>query len=667
MKKASLIVHQNYVEDVIKNLHETGIMEIIDISKEEPETLEGIEKVATHPDAEACTLYELRLSRLIGILNKLKPKKSGLKALLHPDLPEIRPVEDRPLDEIYSYAEGILEEIEKKILGREQKLQALNEKIEIINQDLNQLELIKDFEFDISHIGESDYVIVKVGKTLDLESLKAEIGTLEKSVIYSKQFGTDKKIEWVVLIGAHILEKDKLEKICREKISEFSFEVSSGPPKELLKSLKDVKKEINKEKKKIASDLRIFAQEQLDDLLALKEEIQLERIRKEVPKNFAKTKSTYILKGWILEKDEKTLQESLSNVSKDHILFNFKTPSANPDNPPTYIKTPRWAGGFKSLLGMFSLPKYNEVNPTIIMGIFFVLFFGIMLGDAGYGIVILALSLYGYIKLSKHSELIRDWSFMGIFMGLITSIVGFLTNSFFGDLIPRFFYSNPDAPLYSLDVFGIHLPANPIKDPLTILAIALIFGLAHLNVGIILGIYQAYKRKNYKKMLTERFCFIPLQIGGGMLIGYFILGWYLPDFLFSVAGILVIIGIIQLFIASGPIGFFAITGYIGDWLSYARLLALGLATAGMALAFNIVSELLKDMIPIQIIGVIIMIFLLIIMHLVNLGLQALGAGVHSLRLQYVEFFNRFYEGGGHEFAPFKIDRKYTKNNEEKID
>ena len=110
--------------------------------------------------------------------------------------------------------------------------------------------------------------------------------------------------------------------------------------------------------------------------------------------------------------------------------------------------------------------------------------------------------------------------------------------------------------------------------------------------------------------------------------------------------------------------FFDITGYVGDWLSYARLLALGLATAGMALAFNVVSQLIPDMIPL--VGIVLLPILLIVLHAVNLGLQALGAAVHSLRLQYVEFFNRFYEGGGHEFAPFKMKRKYTKI-EEKID
>ena len=105
-------------------------------------------------------------------------------------------------------------------------------------------------------------------------------------------------------------------------------------------------------------------------------------------------------------------------------------------------------------------------------------------------------------------------------------------------------------------------------------------------------------------------------------------------------------------------GLFDITGYIGDWLSYARLLALGLATTGMALSFNIVAEIIPQMIPL--IGVAFVPIILVLTHTINLGLQTLGAGVHSLRLQYVEFFNRFYEGGGKKFEPFIIKRKHTK-------
>lgn len=664
MKKTTLIVHQNYVEKVIKNLHENGMMEIIDISKDDQELLKTTEIASTHPEAEPCATYVLRLSRLIGILKRIKPKKSGIKAILNPELPELKFVEDRNIDEMYSYAEGILSEIERKILERDEKLNDLNEKIELINHDIKQLNYINDFEFDISDIGQSDYLIIKTGITPDLDRLTKEIKRIEKSIIFSKQFGNRKKPEWAVLIGAHASEKDNIEKICRENITEFSFNASSGSPKQLLTSLKQEKNEIDKTKKKIISELRIYAKEQLEDLFALREEIQLEKIKKEVQKNFAKTSSTYIIKGWVLEKNVNNLKESVIDVSKDYVSFSFETPSTNPDNPPVHLDTPEWAKAFRTFLDLFATPKYNEIDPMIFMGIFFVLFFGIMLGDAGYGLVLLILSIFGYVKFSKFSETIKNWSFMGIWLAITTIVVGVLTNSFFGDFLQRFIFHNPNQQLYNLTLFGVELPVNSLRNPLTILVMALFFGLVHLNVGIILAIYQTYKNKKFKELITKHLSWVPLQIGGGLLIGSLLMHlWDLGTIEFYLSFILVIIGLILRLVDAGPLGLFDITGYIGDWLSYARLLALGLATTGMALAFNIVAEIIPDMIPL--VGIIFTPIILIIAHTVNLGLQTLGAGVHSLRLQYVEFFNRFYEGGGKKFEPFSIKRKYTKTEEVK--
>jgi V/A-type H+-transporting ATPase subunit I len=139
--------------------------------------------------------------------------------------------------------------------------------------------------------------------------------------------------------------------------------------------------------------------------------------------------------------------------------------------------------------------------------------------------------------------------------------------------------------------------------------------------------------------------------------------WSLGTIETYVSAILFIVGIILRLVSAGPLGLFDITGYIGDWLSYARLLALGLGTTGMALAFNIVAEVIPNMIPV--VGIIFIPIILVIAHTANLGLQTLGAGVHSLRLQYVEFFNRFYSGGGKKFEPFSIKRRYTKLKEGK--
>ena len=665
MKKISLLIHQNYVDNTINELHQSGLLEIINISKKQEDIFLETEASKSHPDSEICANYDLRLTRLIDILKKMRKKPSGLKSILTPETIKLEEVNESNLDENISQAEGLLHNIEKNILENEKKIKELYDEKQKILTNIEKLKYFKDFEFDTKDIGDSEYLFLKIGITQDIENLKSNLKKIDKSFIEYKEFIKEKNKEWSVLIISYFTEKEEVEKISREYLTDINFDNLYGYPKEIIKNLKNQLLEITEKQKKIKRKLNKTAEEKLRDLLVMREQIKIEGKRKDIYSNFLKTDSTYVIEGWVIKKDEEKLKKLIEKTTNNCVIFKSKNPSINPDNPPTYIKTPRWANGFKGLINMFATPKYNEINPTIIMGFFFILFFGVMLGDAGYGLIILILSLFGYFKLGKHSNMFRDWSFMGIWMGIVTTAVGLLTNSFFGDFIPRFIYNDPSKTIYNLEIFGITLPANSIKDPITILVIALIFGLIHLNVGIILGLIQSYKNREYKELITTKSCWIPLQIGGGMLIGYSILDFNLSSSLLIIASILVIIGLIQLMINAGPIGFFDITGYVGDWLSYARLLALGLATAGMALAFNVVAQLLGEMIPF--IGIIIMILLLVFAHLVNLGLQALGAGIHSLRLQYVEFFNRFYEGGGHEFSPFRVKRKYTKIKDKKIE
>lgn len=656
MTKSTLIIHQDYLDDVIRSLHEAGLMEIQTITKEQTEDT-GIQKLIMPPEASLCQEYEARLSALIKILKHSQKKTGGIKAVLHPQLPKMQEVEDLNLDELLSQMEGVIAPIEKKILTDDQKLQSLKTQQQQTTTYLNELLNYTPFDLVLSDKGKSDLLYIKIGKTQNLQRLQDALRSIDELELFSNQIGQGKKIQWSVIIVTHIDHHKELERLIADHFTDVDLPDINKTPKEAINQLKEQKRTLAKQQKTIQTSLANNAKKHLQSLLALREQIQLERIRKELPAKFARTQETIIMQGWVLAEKTDELKKTLDDVTNNNVIYEFQTPSPNPDNPPTYVKTPVWAQSFRTLLELFATPRYNEINPTVIMGIFFVLFFGFMLGDAGYGSVILALSLFAYIKFKRFSPMIRDWSFMGIWLGLITTIVGILTNGFFGDFIPRFIYGNPEQPLYQATIAGIQFPVEPLKDPLTILTIALILGLAHLNVGIILGIYQAYKQKEYKLLLTQRSCWIPLQVGGGMLIGYFILDWTLSQPAFYIAIIMVLIGIIQLFISEGPVGFFGITGYVGDWLSYARLLALGLATAGMALAFNVVAGLLPDLIPI--IGIILLPIVLVFAHLANLILQALGAGVHSLRLQYVEFFNRFYEGGGHNFSPFKITRTYT--------
>jgi len=657
MAKSSLIIHHDYLDEVIRCLHETGIMQITAITKEQTEELDNIHKTTVDPEASVCQDYETRLTTLIKILQQAQKKPGGIKALLHPEVPVIQEIEDLTLEETFSYAEGVMTIMENEILTFDQNIQDIKEQQKQTATYLYELKDYKEFDMRLLDITTTELLTLKAGTTLDLTLLKNALQPIDEIAIFSKQIGSGKKRYWSVIIISHISHQKTLERILTDHLQESDLPLMDATPKEAIHTLLTQQKKNEKQLKSLQNQLQKLATKHLHLLLALREQIHIERLRKEIPSTFAHTDETILIQGWVLEERTKEIKERITEVTEDHVVFSFQKPSPNPDFPPTYIKTPAWAQSFRTLLELFATPKYNEVNPTVIMGIFFVLFFGVMLGDAGYGAIILLLSLFAYLRFKRFSPMIKNWAFMGIWLGLITTIVGLLTNSFFGDFISRFIYGNPEQPLYQITILSIQFPVEPLKDPLTILTVALVLGLIHLNVGIILGIYQAMKRHEYKKLLTERFCWIPLQIGGGLLIGDFILDWTLSQPLFYLASILVIIGILQLFISQGPVGFFGITGYVGDWLSYARLLALGLATSGMALAFNVVAGLLPDLIPY--VGIILLPIVLVFAHLANLLLQALGAGVHSLRLQYVEFFNRFYEGGGQGFSPFQIKRIYT--------
>ncbi len=657
MSKLTATVHQDYIEEVITTLYETGMVEIINIVNNalplHDESADG-ELLNQCFDAS----FELRLTRIIDILMKSKTPLKGIRTLLHPKLPEVTAVKKCLLNELYSSCEHLFQEIEPSVLSCEKQLNFLEERKVVILQQQEQLAYLRNMKFNLSDLNDSSSVLVRVGKTTDINSLEKDLEKTELILFQSESYTIGKKKEWAILLVAHRSEQEHVEKISRDYLTLFSLPHTDESPRQAIQTLTNALKQIEEEKHQILSQLRSLLEKHLQMLLVLREQLQLEHVRTEVCKNFGKTQFTYQIQGWVLEKNANKLTTILTETSNDHVYCSFETPSPNPDYPPTYLETPRWGSLFKTFVDLFSTPKYNELNPTIFIGIFFILFFSIMLGDAGYGLAILLLSVFGYVKFRKFSPTIRDWSFLGIFLGISTVIAGLLMNSFFGDFIPRFIYQNPEQPLYSATILGIHFPIDTLGDPLTILTIALCCGLIHLNIGIILGIIQSLKQHDYKTFLTQRFCWIPLQIGGGILIGNMILEWQTPTLLFYLGGALTLIGVILLFISSGPVGFFGITGFVGDWLSYARLLALGLATSGMALAFNVVGDILSGMIPV--IGIVILPIFLVIAHTANLAIQALGAGVHSLRLQYVEFFNRFYEGGGREFAPFHVKRIYTK-------
>ena len=642
MARINILTHKKYSHHLIENLHEGGLMEIDKVSIEE--TGEG----KIHPDAGVLASYHLRLGRILEILKSYAPKKRGIRNMLRRKAEKKR-MPKMNMEEKIEAAEKILSEIEDIVIEKEKRMNEIEEELELIRDRERKLEYFSIFNIPVEYLGESRYMIIKFGISTNIESLRRE-----GINIYCRKIGEKKEEKWVVLIVAHISMKEELNKL--KNFEEIRIE-GKGMAKDLLRKLKKKIKEMEREKEEITKQLAEIYRKRRLEILAIREEIEIEKERKEIYGKFGETTYTYLIQGWCLVENVKNLKNMVESITDGNCVILVKKIEREENNAPIHLKNPKWAKPFETLLELFSLPKYNEVNPTVFLGISFVIFFSFMLGDAGYGLVIFLLSLFARLKF-KESEFIKSWAFIGILLGIGNIITGFIFNSFFGDFIPRFIYGDTERMIYGANIFGISLPIDAIHKPVLILSITLLLGLAHLNLGFILAIYQNIKRKEIKSVLTHQIPWFMLQIGGGMLIGETVLElWHLSSGAKTFAMIFTIVGLIALFKNHGPLGFFEITGYLGDWLSYARLLALGLATAGMALAFNVVAQLLPDIIPY--VGVVLVPILLVITHLANLAIQSLGAAIHSLRLQYVEFFNRFYEGGGKKYIPFHVSRKYT--------
>jgi len=363
---------------------------------------------------------------------------------------------------------------------------------------------------------------------------------------------------------------------------------------------------------------------------ALQDEIEASRV---LPR-FGETDLTFVVVGWIPTKEighvETALQESIGSTV---FVQRLKMTPEMQKRAPVLLQNPRPAKPFESLVKLLALPRYGHIDPTRMMAFFLPIFFGMILGDVGYGILVLALSL-GFVRRFGKEGVLHD-ILLVLAMGAGWSILfGFLYGEAFGTL-------------------GQYVGLHPLwfdrtssEHVLGLLVMSVAVGAVHITLGLFLGVWEAIRDRS-RNHLLER---------GGMLVGliglFFVVGVLtdlLPQGFMSLAIALVIIGIVLLStslgclgIIMGPIEFITL---IGNVLSYLRIAAIGLASVYLAKVANEVAGITGNIV----VGAI----LAILIHALNLVLGMFSPTIHSLRLHYVEFFRKFYEGGGRPYEPFR--------------
>ena len=437
------------------------------------------------------------------------------------------------------------------------------------------------------------------------------------------------------------------------KIEKVQFEEGEVPLNEKFKKVEERIKYVEEELKKYQKELKKVSLEKIK-LMAFYDHFHNLLQEKKIALKARFSSYTFTLQGWIREMDLSRLKEGLKDYSSLEIVT--RAPKKNEDVPVALSNRPFFKP-FELVVSLYGIPQYFEIDPTPFLAPFFAIFLALCLTDGGYGLV---LSLLSFIALKKFK--IGGGGkklFLILFIsGLVTMGVGILTGGIFG-------ISFATLPP-SLNFLKKLVLFYPLEEPMIFLLVALSLGVIHILAGIALAFRNDLKRGDIISAFLDHASWIGLILG---LIIFAISKVGILGKLVGNIGLVMFVGgagILFLFsgrksknfigrIGQGAYELYGIVQVFGDVLSYSRLLALGLATSVIATVVNTIAGMTKG---IPFIGPIIMIVVLIVGHLGNIGLNTLSGVIHTLRLQFVEFFGKFYQGGGKSFTPLRNERKY---------
>ncbi len=607
MKKALIVCMKEDKDKLLKALKKTGLFMVIDSSdkikaddssKESQETDNIIKKMSIFSSKNA--FFEER--KLVNSDEILSENKEFL---------QIRESCANQLDKIKNNKETIKqnEELIKKLFPWR-------------NLDVN-LEDIKEDIYTNSIIG-----CVKKKNLKALERQVADSGASFQLVNICGNM-------CYLLVSYFKLDQSKILDMLKkyeftENRPDVEFGKVSNKIKELESNINNLQNEI-----KLNEENLYELSKKLDKLKLLFEQ---EKAKEELNKiSLYSTDTAICIEGWLKKSDEKRI-ESIVRKNIKFCDIEFFDAEEN-DDVPTAVENNKFVSQFEVITDMFSTPSYGRADPNPVMAPWYWIIFGLMVGDAGYGFVMLILCLI-------ISKLIKPRSNAKKLINTIT--LSSFTTMFWGIMFGSYFGETFMPILFS-----------PLDEPIKMLIFSMVLGVLHIFSGMLIKVYEKIKTGNFFSAVFDEISWICLITGLALL--------FLPQTK-QIALYLTVVSVIVIFLtagrskknvfgklATGLTSLYGITSYISDILSYSRILALSLATGVVAMVMNMLAQMMST----SVLGVVLSLFVYVIGHTFNLALGLLSAYVHDSRLQYIEFFNKFYEGGGKEFRPLSIKTRYV--------
>lgn len=641
MNKITLLGLVKERSSLLESLMSLGVVEI---NQEEPD--EEIKGKAHNPQVQSelnkmdSSLSEL--TRAIEIINRYVPVKKPMfstrRTVTEADYLAVMRHRDEILQNAYRINRSEDEVIKNK--GEENRTKSLIESLK------PWLEL--DIPVDIANTRNTFCMTGSLNGAIDLNNIEEALTEAFPEAILLRGKST-KEYHYVAIIAHNSVESEITTRLRDWNWNRIQLKDTRGTSRESLEHLEKRLSAINKEREDKISAIKELATER-ERLEVVSDGFRMERARIEAKSQMVTTKSVFVLKGWV--------PKELSSKVKEYLTKNYfcsveiEEP-AKDETFPVLIENGSFVESISPVLKMYGVPSSRELDPSPVMMPFFIFFFGLMLGDGGYGIIMALATgfILWKVKLEDHT---RRFIKLIFFCGLATIVAGLLTGSWFG-----------------ISAFAkTALWIVPTENPELMMSWAILFGIIHMYIGLFIkGLNLIRRGLIWDAIFDVLFIYI-LFTGFILSLITFAPGIDTSNLggVVKVGNYLFIIGVI-LTVATqgrnsksvfgkvfGGVGkLYDVIGFFSDCLSYTRLVALGLASSIIG---DIVNTMSSSFGGNPVFGFIAGGLIVIIGHVINFGLNVLGAYVHSCRLQFLEFFGKFFEGGGEPFRPFKSDTKH---------
>lgn len=658
MKYLEIVVPIDESKSVFDYLQHRSVIELK--KHEETEGLSSLNSGRTPAQLEKyCDVAQDALK----ILDKYAPESKGLVSSLFSEPEELT---EKEFDERSEKADSILEtcykicEADRKIaetVSSAAKCIALKDGLEPW--------LRLDIPLNLRRTNTSSIFIGTLPYDFSEEALKTALAEKIGDSIPAVEVISHSKERSCIFAVCHISDKEKVFSALRELGFAYATETENSIPAEKSKEYEEkalaYKAEADENRNKI-----IALAENRDDIKFVCDYFELRKNKYEAINLISSTRNVICIEGYVIESKVDKLVKDLEE--KFNVAVSVSS-TDDDENAPTAFENKPFAAAVEGITAMYSMPGKNDVDPNPVMSIFYYMLFGIMLSDAGYGLLMALGCGFAKFKLKPKGNMKKTVD-MYFWCGLATVFWGTLFGSWFGDL------PNVIATQFlGREPLSVALWFEPVNDPMKLLLFSFLFGIIHLFAGVAISFYQMWKQGNKLGAICD--CIPVYMLITGicpLAVGIIKPDAVIPPVIKTVGGYLMAAGAILIVLTAGRssknivgklgLGLYglynAASGWLGDILSYSRLLALGLCTGVIATVINTLGTIPDNpttklilFIPVFIFG-----------HLVNMAINLIGTYVHTNRLQYVEFFGKFYEGGGRTFTPLATNTKFFKFKED---